>query len=80
MKPKNSWFATVLFHNDVKHGKHDVRRNLIGLKRAFIIADQISNFVYLETAFDLIMNKVYYCKTHVQHSGTTAQEFDTDIF
>ena len=30
-----------LFHNDVKRGKRDVRRNLIGLKRTFIIAEPI---------------------------------------
>ncbi len=40
-KPKNRWFATDLFHNDVKHGKRDVRRNLIGFKRTFIIAEPI---------------------------------------
>ncbi len=30
-----------LFHNDVKRGKRDVRRNLIGLKRTSIIAEPI---------------------------------------
>ena len=30
-----------IFHNDVKRGKRDVRRNLIGLKRTFIIAEPI---------------------------------------
>ncbi len=32
---------TDLFHNDVKRGKRDVRRNLIGLKRTSIIAEPI---------------------------------------
>ena len=30
-----------LFHNDVKRGKRDVRRNLIGLKRTSIITEPI---------------------------------------
>ena len=30
-----------LFHNDVKREKRDVKRNLIGLKRTFIIAEPI---------------------------------------
>ncbi len=30
-----------LLHNDVKRGKRDVRRNLIDLKRTFIIAEPI---------------------------------------
>ena len=30
-----------LFHNDVKRGKRDVRRNLIGLKTTFVIAERI---------------------------------------
>ena len=30
-----------LFHNDVKRGKRDARRNLIGLKRTSIIAEPI---------------------------------------
>ena len=30
-----------LFHNDVKRGKRDVRRNLIGLERTSIIAEPI---------------------------------------
>ena len=34
-----------LFHNDVKRGKRDVRRNLIGLKRTLLLLSQ-SNFVY----------------------------------
>ena len=33
--------AMDLFHNDVTRGKRDVRRNLIGLKRTFIIAEPI---------------------------------------
>ena len=39
-----AWLLTNqmdLFHNDVKRGKRDVRRNLIGLKRTFIIAEPI---------------------------------------
>ena len=36
-----------LFHNDVKRGKRDVRRNLIGLKRTAIIAEPIKFRVFM---------------------------------
>ena len=59
---QNSTSETMdLFHNDVKRRKRDIRRNLIGLKRTSIIAEPIKFRVSscMETAFDVIMKKVY---------------------
>ena len=47
-----------LFHNDVKRGKRDVRRNLIGFEKDSIIAEPI-----ISHSFQILQNLEFtFCK------------------